>query len=211
MGAVLVSLAGVFAIAFSHSDSSDGGTSSRPFYGNFVVLATTLLYAVFEVLIKLKGPSENSPTAVADSCLLLGMMGLANMLLLWPGLFAVDALGVEHFETPSWHVVWMYALNGLLDTVFNGMLVAGIALTTPLFITCGTMLAIPCSIVYDSLFHSYKMTPMAIGGVAAVIVGFVLLNVKCKRTNSLHHDGEHHDPTVVDPPSQANIGKNDAS
>ena len=132
-----------------------------------------------QVLFKLLGPDEEAPTAMEDTCLLFGLFGLSNFLLVWPGLFVLNALNVEPLEWPPTHVLELLFLNGVLDAVFNVLLVVGITFSSPLFVTCGTMLTIPASILWDFCFHGYELPPLAFAGVAMVIAGFALLNARC--------------------------------
>jgi len=180
VAAVLTSLTGVALIAFSTEDGSAKNDNSLA--GILLVLSTTLCYSIYEVLFKLVGPDEGSETVVEDSIFVFGLIGLTSVFLVWPGLLLVHWTGFERFELPPLEILELFVLNGLMDAVFNIMLVLGIALTTPLFVTCGTMLAIPASLVWDHLAHGSEPNAMAWAGVSAVVAGFILLNLRVKST-----------------------------
>lgn len=201
VSAVIVSLSGVGLIAFSSKNgSSVHKDDTNTAKGILLVFATTICYSIYEVLVKCVGPQESSPTVVEDSCFLFGLFGIMTIVCFWPGLLILDFTGIEPFEWPSVHILQLFVLNGLMDAVFNVMLVIGIAFTTPLFITCGTMLAIPGmplysmhlldditskshvalsllgSIIWDYCAHGSELDEMALMGVLVVVAGFVLLN-----------------------------------
>ena len=63
-----------------------------------------------------------------------------------------------------------------MDAVYNITLVVGIALTSPLFITIGTMLAIPAGILVDWIVKKEMLTPLQIAGTVLIVVSFLGLN-----------------------------------
>jgi hypothetical protein len=151
--AVVVSLLGVGLIAFAPKGSEATGGHKSTVMGYVFTFVTTILYSIWEVTFKVLGPEEEDDALVEDSCLIFGLCGVANILLVWPGLFVVDAVGYETFQLPPHDTLTILIINGFMDAVFNVLLVLGIALTSPLFVTCGTMLAIPASILWDFIAH----------------------------------------------------------
>ena len=73
------------------------------------------------------------------------------------------------------------ALGGLL---FNALINFGIAYTFPLFISIGTVLGIPVSIVVDKFLYDISVTLEQIFGSVAVIIGFILLFIASSREQS---------------------------
>lgn len=70
------------------------------------------------------------------------------------------------------------ALGGFL---FNGLINFGITYTYPLFISIGTVLGIPVSIIVDKFINNDKITAFQIVGSLCVIVGFILLFIASSR------------------------------
>ena len=173
---VVVSLVGVGLIAFAPKDGESTAGHNSTVMGYVWTFVTTILYSVWEVSFKVLGPEEEESTLEEDSCFIFGLTGLANIVLIWPGLFIVDAVGYEAFQLPPHKDLNLLIVNGLMDAVFNVLLVLGIALTSPLFVTCGTMLAIPASILWDYVAHGTHLAPASVAGVVLVALGFVLLN-----------------------------------
>lgn len=112
---------------------------------------------------------------VKFSFMTLGMVGLFHSLLNWPGILILDATGVETFEWPEARAAESLLVTTVMDSAFNVLLLCGIALTSPLFISVGTLLTIPASILSDWIVHGRVMDGGALGGVAMIAVGFLLL------------------------------------
>ena len=81
------------------------------------------------------------------------------------------------------------ALGGFL---FNGLINFGIAYTYPLFISIGTVLGIPLSIIVDKFINNSSITVFQIVGSVCVIAGFILLFIastgRKKETKSTIYD-----------------------
>ena len=89
------------------------------------------------------------------------MGGLTIVTLFWPFFFILDAAGIEKFEWPN-HDVWMMlGINMSLDCCFNLLLLLGINMTSPLFISVGSLLTVPASILSDKIAHNYMFPPLA--------------------------------------------------
>jgi drug/metabolite transporter (DMT)-like permease len=118
---------------------------------------------------------------VKFSFMTLGLIGLFHSLLNWPGLLILDATGVETFELPEARAGESLMVTMVMDSAFNVLLLIGIALTSPLFISVGSLLTIPASILSDWLVHGRVMDGGALGGVAMIAVGFLLLTFAERR------------------------------
>lgn len=62
-----------------------------------------------------------------------------------------------------------------MDGFFNVLMLVGMTLTSPLFMSVGSMLIIPCSILADWLLHGTTPSLLAIVGSTLVIAGFFVL------------------------------------
>jgi hypothetical protein len=88
-------------------------------------------------------PSVVSKVEVAAFMLML--YGVQTFVGLWVMVVLTDVAGVELFEYPSRSTVVVLTLNALLDAAFNGFLLVGILITSPLFMAVGGMLVrSPC-------------------------------------------------------------------
>ena len=81
---------------------------------------------------------RSGPLQVAAFMLML--YGICSAALCWMVVAAVDALGVERFQWPPHDKLGMLFLNVCLDSVYNGLLLFGILVATPLFMSVGCML-----------------------------------------------------------------------
>ena len=110
------------------------------------------------------------------------IIGLGSLLTMWPVFFALNVVPSgpfsEPFKLPNHHETLLLILNGFLDSWYYMLLVFGIAITNPVFMSVGVMLVSPVSFVVDYFLHGTELVPQAWGGVALVIIGFVLLQFR---------------------------------
>ena len=111
------------------------------------------------------------------SAFVLGWMGIWSLLTLWPGFFLLHYTGIEPFELPSADKSRMLALNTFLDALYNLLLLVGILITSPLYMSLGSMLVVPATVAADWLLHGKVLPPQAGGGVFLILCGFVLLQL----------------------------------
>jgi len=177
VASVLVCIGGVILMSIaSHQQEKSSGKGSV--LGYALVVGSTLLYGLYEVLYKKFALHEETTSAQStfDTMLFLGLTGAATILMFWPIILILNATHWEIFDFPIWDV-WVYLLsNGGLDCVFNIFLLLGIMLTSPLFISVGSLLTIPASIVADRIFHSFVLSPEALVGGGLIVLGFLGLN-----------------------------------
>ena len=125
-----------------------------------------------------------------DALLVLGLVGFANMLLLWLALPLLDVAGLEKFEAPDAATRWKVLHVCISDLVFNALLLIGISASTPLVMTVGTMAVIPVSFAVDLVRKGYRLSVPGVVGSMCVISGIVLLSVA-------HGDVEHDEERVA--------------
>ena len=111
------------------------------------------------------------------SCLMLGLYGVMTFLFSVPLLAIWNAAKIEEFKTPASHKLTLLLINTALDSVYNALLLFGILTTSPLFMSVGTMLVMPCSMVTDRLLHGVVMGPVGITGAVVIVCGFAMLNL----------------------------------
>ena len=127
-----------------------------------------------------------------DALLVLGLVGLANMLLLWLAVPLLDVAGAEAFERPSRATMWKVARVCASDLVFNALLLVGIRASTPLVMTVGTMAVIPTGFAVDLVRKGYRLSALGVVGSLCVIGGIALLSA----THGAH-GGEGGDDRVI--------------
>ncbi len=118
--------------------------------------------------------------------LLSALVGLVSIVTQWPVFFILSALPENSvlyeantftFDHESWELL---AANSFLDSWYYMLLVFGIALTGPVFMSVGVMLVSPVSIVVDWYLHGTQLSVGSWIGVGAVIAGFATLQVETR-------------------------------
>lgn len=167
----------------SDDNSDDSGSSSSSVspsaLGYIAVIVSTVLYAIYEVLYRslcVDTTVKDRVLYMSNSFFVLGMLGFWNLVIVWPVFFLANATGWESFEWPPLDALPYLIGAAAVDSVFQILLYIGILISSPLFISVGCMLSIPGSIVADYIFHSTVLPPLALGGIAVIIVGFIGIN-----------------------------------
>jgi hypothetical protein len=111
------------------------------------------------------------------SCFFLGLYGVWTIIGSIVFIPVWSAIGAERYVAPPEHKLRLILLNSALDSIYNILLLFGILVTTPLFMSVGTMMVMPCSIVVDRLVHGTELGPSGIVGAVVIVVGFVMLNI----------------------------------
>jgi hypothetical protein len=126
-------------------------------------------------------PSHTGPLSIRIqielSCFIMAVYGFVTVVLSAPTLYIWSATSLEPFVLPSRHKLHLIIVNTALYTLYNGLLVFGILVTTPLFMSVGTMMVMPCSIVVDKLLYHSEMSSLALAGAVVIVIGFVMLNI----------------------------------
>eukprot|EP01138_Halocafeteria_seosinensis_P012994 gb/GECG01013272.1/.p1 GENE.gb/GECG01013272.1/~~gb/GECG01013272.1/.p1 ORF type:complete len:454 (+),score=40.94 gb/GECG01013272.1/:1-1362(+) len=119
--------------------------------------------------------------AEASMCM-LALIGFYTLVLMWPIFPLFNATKVEIWQWPSKEHLQILTGNAFMDGFYNVVLLYGIMLVSPLFMSVGTMLVVPVSIFVDHFVHDTKLSPEAIGGVVCIVMGFISLNFPITRT-----------------------------
>jgi solute carrier family 35 protein F5 len=101
---VLASLAGIMLISsVDLSGSNDKNRGSFPHktvkeiaVGDAMAFVSAILYGVYAVVMKKRMGNEGR----VNMPMFFGMVGLLNLILLWPGFFVLHFIGMERFELP---------------------------------------------------------------------------------------------------------------
>ena len=103
-------------------------------------------------------------------------------------IFIFDATGLEPLILPSSELTSQIMLNGFIDTIFNFAFIWGVALTSPVFMSTGTILIIPLGIVVDSLLGKGTMNFWQLCGVGFIVCGFLGLNLLSIKKNNVNNN-----------------------
>ncbi|KAJ2077863.1 hypothetical protein H4R24_004859 [Coemansia sp. RSA 988] len=175
LAAVVASVVGVYFIIEHGGDEADAIATPLAWAGDLLALVSAALYGCYTTLLKHRVGDESR----LDAPLFFGAVGLANILLLWPGFFVLDFTGLEAFELPRSGRMWaMVLVNGLVGTFLSDYLwLQSMLMTSPLVVTLGLALTIPLSVAGDVLFKAAAVTPLYFAGALLVLLAFVAANL----------------------------------
>jgi len=189
---VLASLAGVILIStldFSAGDDKDRGsfphkTAKEIAAGDALAFASSVIYGLYIVVLKRRIGDESR----VNMPLFFGLVGLLNLLLMWPAFFFLHILGIETFALPpSMRVITIIAVNSTSSLVSDYCWAFAMLLTSPLVVTVGLSLTIPLSLVGQMVLSgTYSGWAYWLG--AVVVVGsFVFVNHEEKKDEEVEH------------------------
>jgi len=195
-GSLITSLDDTFATP----DPTDKSTNDadRPFYGDTFGLISAIGYGGYTVMLRVACPQDENNFSMQ---LLLGYIGLLNMLSLSPILFyilsqlvmqsnqndsnlATDDSNLNRNDDGShaftWFIFLCIVVKGLFDNVLSDYLWArSIVLTSATVASVGLGLTIPLALLSD-VFIMDETSVLSVGsilGATLVLVGFVFTNI----------------------------------
>ena len=181
---IILCIGGTILVALADDDdasSSSGGSSSSSssvgdnLTGDILALVSAVFYAGYTTVLKVCLPDDER----YSMGMVFGAVGVANLLLMWPGLFLVDLLGIEKFEFPSLVVLASMGINAAVGTNLSDVLWAkSVILTSPLVATLGLSLTTPIAMIADFLLKHHRYSWQYVLGALAITAGFVVINWK---------------------------------
>ena len=140
--------------------------------GVVLTLGASLAAASYKVFFKVTLGDARLHTVAS----LLVLLSSLNIALLWPIWLALKLTSQEPFAwgTVPWADLCGSAALGLL---FNFLVNVGVAYTTPLFVSLGTVVGIPLNAAADAVFRGVAISPMQIAGCCLVTLSFILMLV----------------------------------
>lgn len=180
LAAVVFSLGGVSMIAFSDEQQAAGG-SEDTVLGDLLSVISALCYGIYTVLLRREIPEERA----VRMTMFFGLVGLINVVTLWPLFLILHYAGIESAVAP-WAIsgeLWAFLLlNGIVGSVLSDLCWAlSVLLTTPLIATVGLSLTIPIAMLADFLMHGKAFGGLYILGTLLVFVGFLIVNLDVSR------------------------------
>lgn len=116
-GIILISRVDLSSSSDSPSPNSDGGGNQGSFphktpaeiaLGDAMAAFSSVLYGVYTIVMKKQVGDESR----VNMQLFFGLVGLFNVLLLWPGFLILHWTGIEPFALPDTNRVWTIVLVG---------------------------------------------------------------------------------------------------
>lgn len=178
---VLASLTGIILISMVDlSGDNDRNRGSFPHksqrelaIGDILAFVSAVLYGAYSVVMKKRVENEDR----VNMPLFFGLVGLFNLILLWPGFIVLHLTGIETFELPPTGKIWtIIILNSASSFVSDYCWAYAMLLTTPLVVTVGLSLTIPLSLVGQMVLSSQYSSGLYWLGAVVVVVSFLFIN-----------------------------------
>ncbi|KAI9718420.1 MAG: hypothetical protein M1812_004141 [Candelaria pacifica] len=182
---VLASMTGIVLISsVDLSGSNDKNRGSFPHksqkqiaIGDSLAFVSAVLYGMYTILMKKRIGDEGR----VNMPLFFGLVGVFNLVILWPGLIILHFTGEEPFELPPSGRIWTIIVINSATSLFSDFCWAyAMLLTSPLVVTVGLSLTIPLSLVGQMILdHQYSSFAYWIGA-GIVFLSFIFINQESK-------------------------------
>ena len=163
------------------SEKSSTSSDSSHWMGDLLALLSAVLYACYSVTTARVLKSSASDKSLVDSTppieLVLGFVGLFNLLTLWPLIVVLQVTGKEDLFSLSPLFFALVISKGLFDNVLSGLMWANaIKLGGPTLASVGLSLTIPLALASDWALPYGNGSPDLLLSIGAflTICGFVL-------------------------------------
>ncbi|KAF8295423.1 hypothetical protein DL93DRAFT_2091680, partial [Clavulina sp. PMI_390] len=148
--------------------------SSAPLLGDFLALASAFFYGLYVTLLKVRVRSESR----MDMRLFFGFVGAISICTTWVVGVLLHVTGIEEFAWPTGRRQWVGVLLNMLITLSSDYLyVLAMLKTTPLMVTVGLTLTIPCALLGDAFLGTYASLQV-VGGAMLVILAFFAIGLE---------------------------------
>ncbi|KAL0944034.1 vacuolar membrane protein [Colletotrichum truncatum] len=178
---VLASLTGIVLIStVDLSGSSDENRGSFPHkttaqiaIGDLMAFVSAIIYGLYVTVMKRRVGNEDR----VNMPLFFGLVGLFNLVFLWPVFFILHFTGLEPFQLPPTGKIWTIVIANSLSSFVSDMSWAyAMLLTTPLVVTVGLSLTIPLSLIGEMIQYSQYSSWVYWVGAAVVLISFLFIN-----------------------------------
>ncbi|EDV19383.1 uncharacterized protein TRIADDRAFT_33689 [Trichoplax adhaerens] len=168
--AVLLSVTGV--VLFAYSNGFEGATA----LGIILAFCLAVLSSIYRVSLKV----VLANASIGKSALYTSAMSICITLTVWP---VVLVFHVTNFEVIKWPDLPWDNLNSIagLGVLFNSLLIFGIGITYPIFISLGVLLGIPGNAIVDLIFRQIYFDYIKVIGALCICCGFLILLIPEER------------------------------
>lgn len=186
--AVLASLAGIALISSIDLSGRDNDADHRGDFpekttwelavGDGLAFMSAVMYGIYAVFMKSRIGDESR----VNMPLFFGLVGLMNVVLLWPGFFILHFTGIETFALPpGGRVTIIIIANSLSSLVSDIAWAYAVLLTSPIVVTVGLSMTIPLSLIGQIVLNDQKASPLYWVGAVAVVLSFVFVSEEEKK------------------------------
>lgn len=181
LAGVLASLTGVVLISsVDLSGKSDEDRGNFPHksqtsiaIGDGMAFFSAIVYGLYVTVMKRRVGDEDR----VNMPLFFGLVGLFNLIFLWPGFILLHWTGIEPFEWPPTGKIWaIIILNSLSSFVSDMSWAFAMLLTSPLVVTVGLSLTIPLSLIGEMIQYSQYSSWIYWVGAGIVLISFLFIN-----------------------------------
>nr|OQO17985.1 hypothetical protein B0A51_12027 [Rachicladosporium sp. CCFEE 5018] len=194
--AVFASLAGIALISSIDFSGENNDADHRGDFpkkapweialGDGLALLSAVLYGLYAVFMKSRIRDESR----VNMPLFFGLVGLFNVLLLWPGFFVLHFTGVEIFEMPpTRRVLGIIMANSVASLVSDVAWAYAVLLTSPIVVTVGLSLTIPLSLVGQVVLNGQTTGALYWVGAVIVVLSFVFVQEEERKDEVM--EGSH--------------------
>ncbi|OWO99277.1 hypothetical protein B2J93_1165 [Marssonina coronariae] len=179
---VLASLAGIILISSVDLSSKDNDDNRGSFphksqgeiaVGDAMAFGSAVMYGIYAVVMKKRIVNEDR----VSMPLFFGLVGLFNVVFMWPGFFILHFTGVEEFDLPPTGKIWaIVLLNSASSFISDYAWAYAMLLTTPLVVTVGLSMTIPLSLIGQIILNTQYSSALYWVGACIVILSFLFIN-----------------------------------
>ncbi|RYP48872.1 hypothetical protein DL769_011149 [Monosporascus sp. CRB-8-3] len=179
---VLASLTGIVLISMVDLSGEDNDDDRGNFphksqqqiaIGDAMALISAVVYGLYVVVMKQRVGNEDR----VNMPLFFGLVGIFNIVLLWPLFFILHWTGIEPFEMPPTGKIWfIIILNSISSFVSDMSWAYAMLLTTPLVVTVGLSLTIPLSLIGEMIQYEQYSSFVYWIGAFIVLLSFIFIN-----------------------------------
>ncbi|TKA41430.1 hypothetical protein B0A54_06333 [Friedmanniomyces endolithicus] len=141
--------------------------------GDALALLSAVLYGIYAVFLKRRIADESR----VNMPLFFGLVGLFNVVFLWPGFVILHFTGAEPFALPpSKWVTGIILCNSAASMISDLAWAYAVLLTSPIVVTVGLSMTIPLSLIGQQLLNSQTASPLYWVGAAVVVLSFIFVS-----------------------------------
>lgn len=141
--------------------------------GDVMAFVSAVLYGFYTVFMKKRIGDETR----VNMPLFFGLVGLSNVLLLWPGFIILHVTGIEPFSLPPTpRILTIVLVNSASSLVSDFCWAYAMLLTSPLIVTVGLSLTIPLSLIGQMVLDAQYASALYWLGAAIMVLSFLFIN-----------------------------------